>query len=83
MNVLHADLARRGLLRPTDGRLIGGVCAGLARRFGMDPWAVRALFVATLVVVPGSQVLVYPLLWVLMPGDGAAVAGGGAQRPVV
>ena len=83
MNALHSDLARRGLLRPADGRLIGGVCARLARRFGMDPSAVRALFIATLLVVPGSQVLVYPLLWVLMPADGAAAAGRSAQHPVL
>nr|WP_240897583.1 PspC domain-containing protein [Kineococcus vitellinus] len=69
------------MLRPADGRLVGGVCAGLARRWGMDPWAVRALLVATLVVLPGSQLLVYPLLWVLMPADGAAVAA--ARYPVV
>ncbi|WP_432519180.1 PspC domain-containing protein [Kineococcus sp. SYSU DK006] len=83
MNVLHARLARQGLLRSADDRLLGGVCAGLARRFGMDPWAVRALFIATLVVVPGSQVLVYPLLWVLMPEEGAAATGRSAQHPVV
>jgi phage shock protein PspC (stress-responsive transcriptional regulator) len=37
----------------------------------VEPWAVRALFVTTLVVVPGSQILVYPLLWVLMPSEQA------------
>ena len=81
MNTLHDDFARRGLLRTEDGRLVGGVCAGLARRFGTDPWAVRALFIATLVVVPGSQLIIYPVLWVLMPEDGAAVAAAGAQHP--
>lgn len=81
MNVLHTNFARQGLVRPRDGRLLGGVCAGFAQRFGMDPWAVRALFAATLVVVPGSQLLVYPLLWVLMPDDGA-VAAAHAQQPV-
>ncbi|GAA4977860.1 PspC domain-containing protein [Kineococcus glutinatus] len=73
MNAIHANFARQGLVRPQDGRLLGGVCAGVAQRFGMDPWAVRALFVTTLVVVPGSQVVVYPLLWALMPDNGAAV----------
>ena len=83
MNVIQANFARQGLTRPQDGRLLGGVCAGVAQRFEMDPWAVRALFVATLVVIPGSQFLVYPLLWVLMPETGAATAGSGAQTPVV
>ncbi|ABS01623.1 phage shock protein PspC (stress-responsive transcriptional regulator) [Kineococcus radiotolerans] len=80
MNAVHATFARQGLVRPREGRLVGGVCAGLARRFGLDPWAVRALFVATLVLVPGSQLLVYPLLWVLVPGDDAPVVPP-VQRP--
>ena len=78
MNVVHENFARQGLTRPQEGRLLGGVCAGVAERFEMDPWAVRALFVATLVVIPGSQLLVYPILWAFMP-DGRAVAG--AQYP--
>lgn len=81
MNVVSENFARQGLLRPQEGRLLGGVCAGVAHRFGVDPWAVRALFVATLVVIPGSQFLVYPLLWVFMPDAGAAAARSGAQVP--
>jgi phage shock protein PspC (stress-responsive transcriptional regulator) len=71
VNALHTNFARQGLSRPQDRRLLGGVCAGLAERFGVEAWAVRALFVTTLVVVPGSQILVYPLLWVLMPSEQA------------
>ena len=81
MNVVHENFARQGLTRPQEGRLLGGVCAGVAERFEMDPWAVRALFVATLVVIPGSQLLVYPVLWALMPDGGAAVAASRAQYP--
>ncbi|HET6812798.1 MAG TPA: PspC domain-containing protein, partial [Actinomycetota bacterium] len=36
---------RQGLVRPRQGRILGGVCAGLARRFGIGPWAMRILFV--------------------------------------
>jgi phage shock protein C len=39
---------RQGLLRPRQGRILGGVCAGLARRFGIGPWAMRILFVIIL-----------------------------------
>jgi phage shock protein C len=60
---------RQGLLRPRQGRILGGVCAGLARRFGIAPWAMRILFVVTLIVIPGSQILVYPILWILMPSE--------------
>ncbi len=60
---------RQGLVRPRQGRILGGVCAGLARRFGMAPWAMRILFIVTLIVIPGSQILIYPILWILMPSE--------------
>jgi phage shock protein PspC (stress-responsive transcriptional regulator) len=69
MNDIQQSLARQGLVRPLDGRVLGGVCAGLGRRFGVAPWTARLLFVLLLMVVPGSQILVYPILWILMPGE--------------
>ena len=64
---------RQGLVRPRQGRVLGGVCAGLARRFGMGATMMRILFVVTLIVIPGSQILVYPLLWILMPSEQTGV----------
>lgn len=69
MKDIHRSFAQQGLLRPRDGRVVGGVCAGLGRRFGIAPWAARVLFVLLLMVIPGSQILVYPILWILMPSD--------------
>ena len=60
---------RQGRIRPRQGRILGGVCAGLARRFGIAPWAMRILFIITLIVIPGSQIIVYPILWILMPSE--------------
>ena len=60
---------RQGLIRPRQGRNLGGVCAGLARRFGIAPWAMRILFIVTQIVIPGSQIIVYPILWILMPSE--------------
>jgi phage shock protein PspC (stress-responsive transcriptional regulator) len=54
--------------------VLAGVCAGLARRFGMDPWLTRLLFVLILFVIPGSQILIYPVLWLLMPSEELAYA---------
>ena len=65
-----ADYFRRqGLVRPREGRVIAGVCAGLGRRFGLSPWTARILFILVLLVIPGSQLIVYPILWVLMPSE--------------
>jgi len=36
---------------------------------GINPWPARLLFVLLLMLIPGSQLLVYPILWVLMPSD--------------
>ena len=69
MNEVHETFRRQGLVRPRDGRVIAGVCAGLGRRFGIDPWPARLLFVLLLLVVPGSQLLIYPVLWILMPRE--------------
>jgi phage shock protein C len=69
MDTIYGSMRSQGLVRPQQGRILGGVVAGLARRFGLDPWLARLLFVLILLVIPGSQFLVYPLLWVLMPAE--------------
>ncbi len=71
MNDIRDTFRRQGLVRSSDSRVLGGVCAGLGRRFGLTPWSARLVFVLLLMIVPGSQILVYPLLWVLMPLDSA------------
>lgn len=61
-------MSERRLVRPRDDRWIAGVCSGLAHRFGLSPGLVRLLFVLS-IVLPGSQVLVYIILWILMPSE--------------
>lgn len=56
------------LSRPRHGKVIAGVCAGLARRFGLSPMVVRVLAVLSL-LLPGPQVIAYVVLWVVMPQD--------------
>ena len=61
------------LVRPARGKLVAGVCAGLGRRFGVSANLVRLLFVLSC-VLPGTQVVAYLVLWVLMPREGSARA---------
>jgi phage shock protein PspC (stress-responsive transcriptional regulator) len=63
MAVDHPPLAR-----PRRRRVIAGVCAGIARRYGLSPWLVRLGFVASC-LLPGPQILIYIALWILMPKD--------------
>jgi phage shock protein PspC (stress-responsive transcriptional regulator) len=69
MDDIRQNFARQGLIRPREGRVLGGVLAGLGQRFGLAPWTARLLFVLVLMVLPGSQILIYPVLWVLMPSE--------------
>jgi phage shock protein C len=71
MNDIRQNFAQQGLVRPRERRVLGGVCAGLGRRFGLAPWPARILFVLLLLVIPGSQILIYPILWILMPSEHA------------
>lgn len=63
----------RKLVRPRENRMIAGVCAGLARRFGVSAGLVRLLFVLSL-LLPGTQVIVYLALWIIMPDEGRYLA---------
>jgi phage shock protein C len=69
MGSIHNLFRSHGLTRSREGRILGGVCAGLGRRIGLDPWPARLLFVLLLLVLPGCQLLLYPILWILMPKD--------------
>jgi signal transduction histidine kinase len=57
------------LRRQREGRLLGGVCAGVARHLGVDPLLVRIVFLAA-AAAGGVGVAVYALLWVLLPQGG-------------
>ncbi len=57
-----------GLYRPRRGRVIGGVCAGLGRRFGLSAWTVRVLALLSC-LLPGPQFVIYLILWVMMPSE--------------
>ena len=58
--------ARPQLARSGTDKMVGGVAGGLAEYSGIDPLLWRVGFVA-LAFAGGSGVLVYLLLWVLMP----------------
>ena len=64
----------RRLTRRTDNRVIAGVASGLGTYFGIDPVIFRIGFVA-LTLAGGSGLLIYGLLWALLPAapyDGPA-----------
>ncbi|MBK9139592.1 MAG: PspC domain-containing protein [Verrucomicrobia bacterium] len=60
------------LTRPRQGRLIAGVCAGLARHLGWSASRVRLVYIlCSILSVAFPGILVYLALWFLMPNDDA------------
>jgi phage shock protein C len=56
----------RRITRSRDDRMLGGVCGGIARHFGLDPVLVRIATV-TLVCAVGVGAVAYIAAWILMP----------------
>lgn len=63
-----AGPARGKLVRNADDKIIAGVCSGLANYFHIDPVVMRIIFVV-LLFTGGSGLLVYLILWVVVPSQ--------------
>ncbi len=57
----------RRLVRRSDDRMLGGVCAGVADYLGVDVTLVRLLTVVGAIFGLGSLVVAYVVAWLLMP----------------
>ena len=57
------------LVRPAQGKVIAGVCAALANRFGLSVGLVRLAFVVFGIF--GAGEIAYIILWILVPKEGA------------
>ncbi|MFN2488947.1 MAG: PspC domain-containing protein [Actinomycetota bacterium] len=61
-------MSSRRLVRPREGKMIAGVCAGVAQFFGVDVTIVRVLFV--FFGLWGAGEIAYIVLWILAPKAG-------------
>lgn len=64
------------LMRDLDQRMVGGVCAGVARRYDWDPTLVRVVAIAATVVTSGFGILVYLAAWIIIPAGTDSEAAG-------
>jgi phage shock protein C len=65
-----------GLQRSKKDRMIAGVCGGIAKRLGWDPTLVRVTYVlASVLSAAFPGILVYIILWVLMPEENGETLG--------
>ena len=53
--------------RREDGRLLAGVCAGLAYQFRVSVTVVRLAFVISFILGFGAALIIYFILWIIMP----------------
>jgi len=55
------------VLMLSKNRMLGGVCGGLAEWLGWDPTLVRILYTLVTIFTAFSGVIVYLVLWIIMP----------------
>ena len=65
----HNGSGNKRLLRIRQGRLVAGVCTGLAAYFGVDVNLVRLAF-GVLTVFYGLGILLYLIAWLILPEEG-------------
>lgn len=57
---------RPALYRSPRGRMLAGVCAGLAEKTGLSPWVFRLVFIVGN-FLPGPGLIAYLILWAVVP----------------
>lgn len=56
------------LVRPRDGRMLGGVCAGISQYSGLDVTMIRVIW-AVVALMGGAGILAYVVAWILIPDE--------------
>jgi phage shock protein PspC (stress-responsive transcriptional regulator) len=65
----RAFFSRQLLVRPAEGRYVGGVCAAIGRATNTDPVLWRVV-IAVLGFFGGIGILIYLIGWLAIPGEG-------------
>ena len=63
----NANKPTKRLMRDPDNAILGGVCAGIAAYWGINPLWVRLLFIFSPFITFGTSLLIYIVLWISMP----------------
>jgi phage shock protein C len=58
------------LMRTRDGRMLAGVCAGVANYLSLDVTLVRVIWAVVSVITGGAGVLAYLVAWIIIPNEG-------------
>lgn len=63
----EAGNSSKQLMRDTEHGLIGGVCAGVAAYFGVNPLWIRLIAIFSPFITFGTAVLIYIVMWLSIP----------------
>lgn len=66
-NLTPSNSPAKRLMRDTDNAIFGGVCAGIAAYWGINPLWVRLLFIISPFITFGTALLVYIIIWISLP----------------
>ena len=66
-STLGGSVLSREWYRSRDGKKVAGVCAGLAQEFGIAATPVRLAFVLLTLIAGGAGLVLYVILWMVMP----------------
>lgn len=66
---MNSGSGTKVLVRKRDGRMVAGVCAGLADYFGTDVTLLRVIVVAVAVITGGAGLLAYLVAWAIIPEE--------------
>jgi phage shock protein C len=56
------------IVRPVDGRMVGGVCAGIAQASNLDVSIIRLLWIL-FILCGGAGFLIYLIAWAIIPSE--------------
>jgi phage shock protein PspC (stress-responsive transcriptional regulator) len=70
MAVMSNVNGSKTLVRTRDGRIVAGVCSGLAEYFGIDANLIRVIVAVLTVFTGGVGALAYLAAWVVIPEEG-------------
>ena len=70
MAVMSNVNGSKTLVRTRDGRIVAGVCSGLAEYFGLDANLIRVIVAVLTVFTGGVGALAYLAAWLVIPEEG-------------
>lgn len=66
---MNSGSGTKVLVRKRDGRMVAGVCAGLADYLGLDVTLLRVIVAALAVFTGGAGILAYLVAWAIIPEE--------------